>query len=359
MWSQTYDPVGGSLQLSALVAMLPVFVVLILLGVLRKPAWMSAMAGFVTAFITSITIFHMPASLALSSSLYGAANGLMPIGWFVFTAILLYKVTVDTGKFEIIMLQRVTNLPMDALSADVGRMCAPLALILPSYLMLVMGGVAGLRAALPAAITCGVAFAGMQFLISNYVGPNLAALLSAITAMCAMLLLLKFWTPEGDEKRLPSRHTPGEIFLAWSPYLLLVIFVLAWGNASTKAILDRVTVIIPWPNLHNLITRMPPITAQPTPYAAPYTFNWLSAAGTSCMFAVLATTLVLKVSPARLGGLIVATAKQLVLPLVTIMCVVGLAFLMNYSGQTATLGLVIAATGVTFPFFSTMLGWMG
>jgi len=434
MWSQTYDPVGGSLQLSALVAMLPVFVVLILLGVLRKPAWMSAMAGFVTAFITSITVFHMPAGLALSSSLYGAANGLMPIGWIVFTAILLYKVTVDTGKFEIIkdslgnitknrpvqalliafcfsgfiegaagfgtpvaisaamlaglgfqpflaasicllantapvafgsigipiiMLQRVTNLPMDALSADVGRMCAPLALILPSYLMLVMGGVAGLRAALPAAITCGVAFAGMQFLISNYVGPNLAALLSAITAMCAMLLLLKFWTPQGDEARTPSRHTPGEVFLAWSPYLLLVIFVLAWGNASTKAILDRVTVIIPWPNLHNLITRMPPITAQPTPYAAPYTFNWLSAAGTSCMFAVLATTLVLKVSPAQLGRLIVATAKQLVLPLVTIMCVVGLAFLMNYSGQTATLGLVIAATGVTFPFFSTMLGWMG
>jgi lactate permease len=199
----------------------------------------------------------------------------------------------------------------------------------------------------------------MQFLISNYVGPNLAALLSAITAMCAMLLLLKFWTPAGDEARTPSRHTPGEVFLAWSPYLLLVIFVLAWGNASTKAILDRVTVIIPWPNLHNLITRMPPITAQPTPYPAPYTFNWLSAAGTSCMFAVLATTLVLKVSPAQLGRLIVATAKQLALPLVTIMCVVGLAFLMNYSGQTATLGLVIAATGVTFPFFSTMLGWMG
>ena len=88
-----------------------------------------------------------------------------------------------------------------ALSADVGRMCAPIALILPSYLMLVMGGVAGLRAALPAAIICGVAFAGMQFVISNYVGPFLGGLLSAIGAMCAMLLLLKFWTPPGDEKR--------------------------------------------------------------------------------------------------------------------------------------------------------------
>ena len=434
MWSQSYAPVAGSLQLSALVAMLPVFVVLLLLGVLRKPAWLAAMAGFVTAFITSVAVYHMPFTTAASSALYGAANGMMPIGWIVFTAILLYRVTVDTGKFEIIkeslgnitkdrsvqalliafafsgfiegaagfgtpvaiaaamlaglgfppflaasvcllantapvafgsigtpliMLQRVTNLPMDALSADVGRLCAPLALILPSYLMLVMGGLPGLRAALPAAITCGVAFAGVQFYISSYIGPNLAGLLAAIAAMCGLLLLLRFWTPPGDTKPLASKYTPGEVFLAWSPYLLLVIFVLAWGSASTKAILDKATVIIPWPGLHNLVMRMPPITPKPTPYGAPYTFNLLSASGTSCLFAVFASALVLKVSPGRLVRLIGATAKQLALPLLTIASVVALAFIMNYSGQTATLGLVVAATGVAFPFFSTLLGWLG
>jgi len=434
MWPQSYAPVAGSLQLSALVAVLPVFVVLLLLGVLRKPAWVAAIAGFIASAIISVAVYNMPFVLAISSALYGAANGMLPIGWIVFTAILLYRVTVDTGKFDIIkdslgsvtsnrsmqalliafafggfiegaagfgtpvaiaaamlaglgfppflaaavcllantapvafgsigtpliMLQRVTNLPIDGLSADVGRLCAPLALILPSYLMLVMGGLPALRAALPAAIVCGLAFGGVQFVISSYIGPNLAGLLAAIAAMGALLLLLRFWTPVGDETRTKSRHTSGEIFLAWSPYLLLVIFVLLWGSSTTKAILDKTTVIIPWPGLHNLITRMPPITAKPSPYGAPYTLNLLSASGTSCLFAVFASALVLRVSPPRLARLTWLTAKQLALPLVTIASVVALAFIMNYSGQTATLGLVAAKTGAAFPFFSTLLGWLG
>jgi len=406
----------------------------VLLGVFRKPAWVAAIAGFVTSAIVSVAVYHMPFMLAASSALYGAANGMLPIGWIVFTAILLYRVTVDTWKFDIIkdslghitkdrsvqvlliafafagfiegaagfgtpvaiaaamlaglgfppflaasvcllantapvafgsigtpliMLQRVTNLPIDGLSADVGRLCAPLALILPSYLMLVMGGLPALRAALPAAIVCGVAFGGVQFLISSYIGPNLAGLLAAIAAMGALLLLLRFWTPPGDEKRMGSRHSPGQVFLAWSPYLLLVIFVLLWGSASTKAILDKATVIVPWPGLHNLITRMPPITPKAAPYGALYTLNLLSASGTSCLFAVFASALVLRVSPPRLARLTWLTAKQLALPLVTIASVVALAFIMNYSGQTATLGLVVAKTGAAFPFFSTLLGWLG
>ena len=436
MWSQSYDPVAGSLELSALVAMLPVFVVLILLGVFRKPSWVAAMAGFFSAFVTSVAVYHMPMTQAVSSSLYGVANGMMPIGWIVFTAILLYRVTVDTGKFEIIKdslgnitsdravqalliafafsgflegaagfgtpvaisaamlaglgfppflaasicllantapvafgsigipivtLQQVTGLSLDGLSADVGRMCAPIALILPSYLMLVMGGLPGLRAALPAAITCGVAFAGMQFAISNYVGPYLAALLSPIAAMCALPILLKFWTPPGDEKRTPSRHTPSEVFLAWRPYLMLAVFVLVWGTPATKAFLqlDKATVILHWPALHNVVMKMPPITPAPAPYAANYVFNWLSAAGTACLFASFASALVLRVSPGRLAKLMGATLKQLALPLVTIGFVLALAYLMNYSGQTATLGLVMAGTGAAFPFFGTLLGWLG
>src|SRR5580704_8736979 len=255
MWSHNYTPLGDSLALSAAVAALPILVLLILLGVVRKPAWIASIAGLATALAVALFAYGMPAGLAASSALYGAANGMLPIGWIVFTAILLYRVTVDTGKFDIIkdslgsvtsnrsmqalliafafggfiegaagfgtpvaiaaamlaglgfppflaasvcllantapvafgsigtpliMLQRVTNLPMDGLSADVGRLCAPLALILPSYLMLVMGGLPALRAALPAAIVCGIAFGGVQFLISSYLGPNLAGLLSAI-----------------------------------------------------------------------------------------------------------------------------------------------------------------------------------
>ena len=434
MWPQTYAPVAGSLYLSALVAMLPVFVVLIMLGVLRKPAWMAAMSGFVVAAITSVTAYGMPFGTAISSAFYGAANGMMPIGWIVFTAILLYRVTVATGKFEIIkdslggitqnrsiqalliafafsgfiegaagfgtpvaisaamlaglgfppflaaslcllantapvafgsigtpmvMLQRVTNLPMEALSADTGRLCAPIALILPSYLMLVMGGMPALRAALPASIVCGVAFAGAQFFISSYIGPLLAGILPAILCLFGLLVLLRFWTPAGDEKRTVSRHTPGEMFLAWSPYLLLVICVLIWGYPSTKAILEKATITFPWPGLHNVVQRMPPITPAPAPYAALYPFSYLAAPGTSCLLAVFLSCLVLKVSPGRLMGLIGATGKQLALPLLTIAAVVALAFIMNYSGQTATLGLVVAGTGAAFPFFGTVLGWLG
>lgn len=140
---------------------------------------------------------------------------------------------------------------------------------------------------------------------------------------------------------------------------MLVIFVLIWGNATTKAILDKTTVIMPWPGLHNMIQRMPPITPAPAPYAATYTLNLLSAAGTACFFASLAACIVLRVSVARFFKVFAATARQLALPLLTIASVLALAYIMNYSGQTATLGLVMSATGVAFPFFSALLGWLG
>jgi len=434
MWQQVYDPVAGSLPLSALVAILPVFVMLFLLAGLRKPSWMAAIAGFLTSLIVAVAIYGMPIGLALSTTFYGAANGLLPIGWIVFTAILLYRITVETGKFEIIkmslsglttsqpvqalliafafsafiegaagfgtpvaiasamlvglgfkpffaasicllantapvafgsigtplvMLQRVTNLPMDALSADVGRLCAPLSIILPSYLMLVMGGMPMLSAALPAAIVAGLAFGVTQFLVSSFLGPFLTDILGSIAAMVCLVLLLKVWHPAGEKKPPAHKYSGGEVFMAWSPYLLLVIFVLLWGTASTKAVLDSVTKIFPWPGLHNLVMQMPPIKPTPSPYAANYTLNLLSASGTSCLFAVLMSAIVLRVSPGRLVKYTAETARQLALPIVTIMSVLALAFVMNYSGQTSTLGLVMSRTGAAFPFFSTLLGWLG
>jgi lactate permease len=126
-----------------------------------------------------------------------------------------------------------------------------------------------------------------------------------------------------------------------------------------KKILNLWTVKINWPILHNLITRMPPTVADPSPYDAVYTFNFISASGTSCMLSVFASALLLRLSPSRLIGIIWASAKQLRLPMLTIASVLGLAFLMNYCGATATLGLAFAATGAAFPYFSAMLGWLG
>src|ERR1700680_2420119 len=280
MWPQTYAPVAGSLELSALVAVLPVFVVLLLLGVLRKPAWVAAIAGFIASAIISVAVYNMPFVLAISSALYGAANGMLPIGWIVFTAILLYRVTVDTGKFDIIkdslggvtmnrsiqalliafafsafiegaagfgtpvaiaaamlaglgfspfyaagicllantapvafgsigtpifMLRTITNLPLDRLSAGVGRICAPISLIVPAYLIMVMGGWPALRGVLPAAILCGVAFAGTQFFVSNFIGPELTDILASLAAIGSLIVLFKLWQPK-DSFVLAGEH---------------------------------------------------------------------------------------------------------------------------------------------------------
>ncbi len=442
MWPQPYAPVSGSLAGSAAVAALPVFVLLYLLGLKRKPAWAASVAALAAAAAVALLAYRMPALTAASAAAYGAAFGLFPIGWIVFAAILLYRITVETGKFEIrkdsiasltpdrrlqalllafafgafiegaagfgapvavaaamltglgfsrfysagicllantapvafgsigipvLTLATVTGLPMNSLSATVGRICAPVSLIVPAYLMLVMGGWAALRGVLPGAIVCGVAFATVQFAVSNFVGPQLTDILSSLSAIGALIVLFLLWRPKDDfafkgnpaAPASSTRHTGREIFLAWTPYGLLVVFVLLWGWEPVRVHLNRVNIAWPWPWLHNLVRRMPPVVGSPLPYPALYTFNWLAASGTSCLFAVLCSALVLRMPPRRFAKVFAGTVRQLLVPLATIAAVLGLAFLMNYSGATATLGLAFAETGRLFPFFSALLGWLG
>ena len=434
MWPQVYDPVAGSLGVSALVASIPIVVLLLLLGVFRVPSWIAALAGFAASLGVAVFAYGMPFSLALSSAAYGGAQGLLPISWIVFTALILYKLTVETGKFEIlknsiggltsdqrlqalliafafgafiegaagfgtpvavaaamlaglgfppffaaaicllantapvafgsigtplVMLQAVTKLPMATLSANTGRLCAPVSLFIPAYLMLVMGGWSALRAVAPAAIVCGLAFSLVQFFVSNVLGPNLTDILASIGAMVALVALMKVWRPKGVAAADVPDHTSRQALTAWIPYTLLVIFVLVWGWPTSKAILDRATIVIAWPGLHNLVQRVAPITTAPSPYGATFNLNLLSASGTSCLFAVFASALALKVSPGKLVSWTGVVAKQLALPVLTIVSVVALAFVMNYSGQTATLGLALSGTGSAFPFFSPLLGWLG
>jgi len=235
---------------------------------------------------------------------------------------------------------------------------------------------------LPAIVACGVSFAGMQFYVSNYIGPELTDIMSSLTCIAVMVVVLKVWTPktimrlEGDKPITAAvqRHAPAAIFMAWLPYLLLVLFVLIWGEADIKAAIDRWTnAILPdflpksptvlngieVPGLHNSVTRIPPVTAQPEPYAAVFALNWLSASGTACFLAAIATAVFLRVRPRQFVSVYKATFKQLSLPMLTIASMLGLAYLMNYSGMTSTLGLALATTGFAFPFFSAVLGWLG
>jgi len=169
-------------------------------------------------------------------------------------------------------------------------------------------------------------------------------------------------------------HTPGEILLAWSPYLLLVVFVLLVGAPSVKNAIDaRTHAMLPAssfksptvmnglfvPGLHNAITRIPPVTPKEAPYAAVFTFNWLTASGTACFFATLAAALLLRVPPKQVASIYLATFKQLSYAILTIASMLALAYLMNYSGMTSTLGLALAGTGGAFPFFSAVVGWLG
>lgn len=442
MWQQSYTPVAGSLGWSALIAALPVFVLLYLLGIRRTAAWIAALSGLATAAMVALMVYRMPVCTMLCSISYGAAFGLFPIGWIVFWAIILYRITVTTGKFEIIKcsignltedrrlqglliafafgafvegcagfgtpvavaaammaglgfspfyaagicllantapvafgsigipvitLAGITGLDLMRLSGAVGRICAPVSLILPGYLMLVMGGWKGLRGVLPAALLCGASFAGSQYLVSNHVGPQLTDIISSLAALGSLVVLLKLWKPKDSflldgncaPQSTQQRHGLGEILFAWTPYFFLVVFVLLWGQPFIRAALNSVTVQIAWPGLHNLVQRMPPLVAQPSPYPAIFALNWLSAAGSACMFACFASILVLRVGPKQIAGIFGATCRQLFLSMVTIAAVLALAFLMNYAGATVTLGLAFAATGVLFPFFSAILGWLG
>ena len=434
MWEQNYTPVAGSLGLSALVAAIPIFVLLVLLGVVRKPAWLASLAGLGAAVLMAGGVYGMPLDRLVASVTYGAAFGLFPIGWVVFTAILLYRVTLESGKFDVLKdsignltsdprlqalliafafgafvegaagfgtpvavasamlvglgfesfyaaaicllantapvafgsiaipittLAGTTGLPLDRLSAGVGRICAPVSLIVPAYLILVMSGRKGLKAVLPAAAACGIAFAGTQFVISNFVNAQLTDILASLMAIGTLIALFRVWKPAGAAPPPRSRYTAWEIALAWAPYGLLVIFVLLWGYKPIQAQLNATNLLVNWPGLHNTILRAAPVVAKPTPYPAVYNFSWLSASGTACLFAAILGAIAAGLKPGQFVRVIGHTARQLALAELTLAAVLALAFLMNYCGATATLGLAFAATGAVFPFFSSLLGWLG
>ena len=263
-------------------------------------------------------------------------------------------------------LHTITSLPLDRLSAGVGRICAPVSLIVPGYLVMVMGGWKALKGVLPAAIVCGVAFAGTQFVVSNFIGPELTDIAASLIAILCLVILMRVWHPkdsfvlQGCSTQAKREHIPlGELFMAWVPYMLLVICVLAWGYKPLKVRLLATDIAFPWPGLHNLVQQMPPVVARPTPYSAPYRWVWLSAPGTACLIAAMLSALVLRMPVSRFLDVLFKTVRQLLLAEFTIATVLALAFLMNYSGATATMGLAFSTTGAMFPFFSTLLGWMG
>ncbi len=301
----------------------------------------------------------------------------------------------------IITLAKVTGLDEMALSAMVGRQLPFFSLLVPFWLIWAFSGWKGVKGVWPAILVTGVSFAIPQFLISNFHGPMLVDVGAAIISMACLTLFLKFWKPKeiwrttalkGHDKDSGTsevasggfeKHAAGLIVRAWIPWLILTVFVFAWGFPTIKSFLNGQTIEVkvvdgvktetktnmPWlgatkidfpiSGLNELVEKVPPVVAKPSKEKAIYTLNWMSATGSGIFLAALIAGLVMGYSPLGLLKKYFDTIKLVRFSLITIAAMLALGFVTRYSGTDATLGLAFALTGALYPFFGTMLGWLG
>lgn len=271
----------------------------------------------------------------------------------------------------IVVAAKVTDLDMMKISAICGRQLPFLSVIVPLWLSVTMCGFKRTMEILPAVIIAGVCFAASQFLVSNYVGPYLPDIVSAIVTIIGLGAFLKVWKPKNiwhfpdeapaSQRAVASEFSGGEIFRSWLPYIILAIMVFMWGLDSVKAGLDKIFLMkFEWPGLHNEVIKTLPIVAKDTPYAAVYTFNFLSTPGTAILIAGLLSVIFMPgYGYGKAIPCLFRTIKQLRWPIATISMILGLAYIMNYSGMSSSMGLAFTATGALFPFFAPILGWLG
>jgi lactate permease len=443
-WSQVYDPLQN-VVFSTLLAAVPVVVLLGSLAFLRLQAHIAALLGLASALAIATLAFGMPPALAGATAVYGAAYGLLPIGWIILNVIFLYQLTHERGLFAIlrgsittvtkdrrlqlllvafcfgaffegasgfgtpvavtgailiglgfsplaasglsliantapvaygalgtpiIALQAVTDLDLLELSAMVGRQLPVFSIIVPFWLVAAFAGLRGMLAVWPAVLVAGASFALPQFVISNFHGPWLVDVVSSVISMGAVVLFLKVWQPRstwllpGERNASPAdtthAHARGEIVRAWVPWIILSVLVFLWGLPQMKAWLDGISVVrIPVPSLHNMISRVPPVVPSPRPEAAVFVLNWLSATGSGIFVAAVVAGFVMRYSPLELARAYWRTLVLVRFSLITIAAMLSLGFVTRYSGVDATLGLAFAGTGLLYPFFGTLLGWLG
>jgi len=456
---QAYDPVAGSVLLSALVATLPLVVLAVLLAVVRAAPWKAAVAGAATAFALAWLVWRMPIGLAVAAFTHGMAFGLWPISWVVLNAVFFYNLTVASGDFDVIRrsLARLTDdrriqallvafcfgalvegiagfgapvaisaamlaglgfepvaaavlalvantapvafgsigipvttlggllapiLGRDALSttrdlsAMVGRQLPLFSLLVPAYLVVLLAGWRRMVEVLPAVVTAGASFALVQFAVSNFVGPELTDILSALVSLAALALLLRVWRPReswrgegGGPAPVERRDPTARVARAYAIYATLVLVVLL-GQGAASLGLKNVRWEAAWPGSYEvrdgraapLVHREPPIVASTTPYPLIYRLDALTSAGTLVLAASGVAFLVMLAfgaPPAAFPITFARTLRQLKLPIVTIAFILSIATVMNYSGMTSSMALALAATGVLFPFFSAFIGMLG
>ena len=272
----------------------------------------------------------------------------------------------------ILVAGQVTGIDAFKIGAMAGRQLPFLSFLIPAWVILIMDGWRGVRQTWPAILVCGGTFAVTQFLTSNFIGPELPDITSALVSLISLTIFLKFWKPKnifrfpGQEATLKvESHSFAQVARAWSPFAILTVFVTVWSVKPFKALFARggnlawTVINKPVPMLDKLVIKMPPIVNGPTPYASVYTFDWLSATGTAILLSAVVSILVLRMKPMDAIKTFGSTLDSLKLPIFSIGMVLAFANIANYSGLSATLALLLATTGLAFPFFAPFLGWIG
>jgi lactate permease len=269
----------------------------------------------------------------------------------------------------IIALQSVTGLDLHELSGMVGRQLPFFSVIVPFWLVWAYVGWRRMVEVWPAILVAGVGFAVPQYLVSNYHGPWLVDVVASVVSLGLVAVFLRVWKPTlrvGSDPTVPdggSTHHATEaaaVWRAWTPWIILSVIVFLWGLPSTKAWLDSLSVIrVPVPFLHHAVLRTPPVVAEAHAENAIYAINWLSATGSGIFLASILAGLAMRCSLAMMARTYWQTLKLVRLSLITISAMMAVGFTTRYSGLDATLGLAFAQTGFLYPFFGTMLGWLG
>ena len=275
----------------------------------------------------------------------------------------------------IIALAAVTGLDMLELSGMVGRQLPIFSLIVPFWLVWAFCGWRRMVEIWPAVLVAGAAFAIPQYFISNFHGPWLVDVGAAIISMACLTLFLKVWHPktimtsasgksdnEGNAEPLREKHTytNAEVMRAWTPWLILSVIVLIWGIPEWKKLLDSISIFkFEWSHLHKVVQKMPPVAAEAKVEEAIFKLNWLSATGTAIFIASIASAVLMGYKLREMLAVYWDTLKLLKYSLITIAAMLALGYSTRYSGVDSTLGLAFANTGVLYPFFGTLLGWLG
>ena len=275
----------------------------------------------------------------------------------------------------IIALAAVTGLDLHDLSAMVGRQLTPFSILVPFWLIWAFVGWRKMIEVWPPILVAGVAFAVPQYLVSNYHGPWLVNVVAAISSMGCLAAFLKVWRPANPMTEMPTgpsgastprvrAHGVSDSFVsvrrAWTPWIILAVFVFLWGTPQVRASLDGIWIQkMPVAGLHELVQKVPPVVAAPHAESAIYNFNLLSATGTGILIAAILSGLFLGYSVAGLARMYARTLYLVRYSLITIACMMAIGFVTRYAGTDATLGLALANTGHAYPFFGTLIGWLG